>query len=388
MRAAITQADDPSSRLHGLCVAYAEISATAPTIIRTQAIDWEMLARCREPTGFAIRVREFPGEVLVDREPFPTLCGSIEELLKHANAAGLRPAEIEIDFDCPTSRLRGFVKWMGALQQRFSRQKFRFTALPAWLHSRDFASLANATGGYVLQLHALTKPGPDGAPARILCDPSAARAAVERAAQLGVPFRAALPTYGYRMVLDAQGRLLAAAGEGAAMETVVPPPGGSSRVLMANASELADLVAGWRRDRPQALRGVIWYRLPVAGERLNWAPRTFASVMAGRRPQARLSLRFQAADPVGLWDLRVTNDGDADAPLPGSIAVRCPATPIAADGAGGFVMEEDGPSQGELIFSSYPTRGKPDRVVAVGESIPFGWVRLERGDAAPVGSIH
>ena len=348
---------------------------------RTAGLDWALLARCRQPVGFAVRVRAFPGEVSVGREPFPTLRAVLAELCAAADAAGLRPAEIQVDFDCPTARLRGFAGWLRALQAAFPGRRFSFTALPAWLRARDFAPLAAVTGDYVLQVHWLEKPGPDGHPPATLCDPALARAAVGRAARLGTPFRVALPTYGYRLVLDARGRMLAGAGEGSTLEVALPPPGGAIRTLMADPAALADLVRGWQARRPAALRGVIWYRLPVTGDRLNWTARTLRAVAAGRTPRPGLAVRCVPAADGGPWELRLCNDGDADAPLPGAVAVRCASVPLAADGVGGFTLQpgEDAPQ--ELGFTPRPQPGEAARTLPAGTSLVFGWVRLP--DAAP-----
>ena len=384
VRAAVAQ----KTPLAELCVSYAEIGAGAPPVVeRTAGLDWPTLARCPQPVGFAIRVREFPGEVSVAREPFGTLQSLVRELCVAARAAGVQPAEIQVDFDCPTSRLRGFAAWLRALRQSFPDQTFRFTALPAWLWSRDFAPLAREAGGYILQLHWLEKPGSDGRPATTLCDPTRARAAVDRAARLGVPFRTALPTYGYRLVLDARGRLLAAAGEGAALEAARPPPGGSVRTLGADPAALADLIHGWQDRHPAALQGVIWYRLPVPGDRLNWTARTLWAVAAGRRPQTRLTLQFTRNSADGPCELRLRNDGDADAPLPTSIAVHCATVPLAVDAVGGYELRQNAGSAQELVFLARTPLQVEPRTLPPDASLEFGWVRLA-DDGSPPGPVE
>ena len=384
VRAAIQQADAPDSPLNGLCAAYAEIDPVAgsrPEVRRTVGLDWVFLAqRCR-PIGFAVRVRAFPGVVRTDKEPFPTLHGVIAELCAAADAAGVPRKEIQVDFDCPTSRLGGFATWLRALQTAFPKEHFTFTALPSWLSSRGFAPLAAATGGYVLQLHWLRPPGADGHPAQTLCDPVQAEAAVARAAKIGVPFRVALPTYGYRLVLDADGKQLAGAGEGSALEAALPPPGGSVRTLMADPAILARLVRGWQARRPAALQGVIWYRLPVAGERLNWTARTLWAVAAGRVPAGALKLRFETGGDGGSYNLRLYNDGEADAQLPALITVRCAGEPLAADGVGGFVLAETENSLQEIVFTPrIQGEGEATRTLPPETGLVFGWVRLATAD--------
>jgi hypothetical protein len=381
----VRDAVEQAGSLSEVCVAYAEIehsSGSPPTVTRSLGLDWGLLARCGRPVGFGVRVHEFPGDVSVAREPYPTLRVLVDELCQASLRAGLQPAEVQIDFDCPTSRLAGFATWLEDLRHTFPGETFVFTALPAWLHSRHFTPLAHAAPGYILQLHWLAKPDAAGHPPTTLCDPMQARTAVEQAARLGIPFRVALPTYGYRLVLDRQGRLVAAAAEESRFQGARPPPGGASRTLMADPTAMADLIAGWEARRPRALQGVIWYRLPVAGERLNWQPSTLRAVMAGRHPAPKLSLKFEPAATDGPCELRLCNDGEADAPLPKSITVRCACPPVAADGVGGFDLERSNVPTPELIFAPRPTRSETPRLLPAGKSISFGWVRLA-GNRAP-----
>lgn len=81
------------------------------------------------------------------------------------------------------------------------------TALPAWLNQPAFKRLISAVDDYVLQVHSLERPNSPEA-AFTICDPAAARRAVERAAQFAVPFRVALPTYGYAIAYDRQGHFI------------------------------------------------------------------------------------------------------------------------------------------------------------------------------------
>ena len=378
VRAAVSGVD-AGSPFGALCVAYAEIEPAAgkpPTVRRTSGIDWALLARSHQPVGFAVRVRAFPGEVSAAREPFPTLRAVLSELCADARAAGMRPAEIQVDFDCPTSRLRGFAAWLRALQAAFPGQHLSFTALPAWLRSDDFAMLAAVTGDYVLQVHWFEKPGPAGRPPTTLCDPAAARVAVGQAARLGVPFRVALPTYGYRLVLDAQSRLLAGAGEGVTLEAARPPAGGTVRTLMADPDALAELVRGWQSRRPAALRSVIWYRLPVEGDRLNWTARTLRAVAAGRTPRPKLGVRFTPAADSGPWELRLWNAAAPDAPLPAAIPLHCASVPVAAAAVGGFALQPGETSLQELVFAARIHDGEAARTLPAGTSLGFGWVLL------------
>ena len=64
--------------------------------------------------------------------------------------------------------------------------------------------------------------------------------------------------------------------------------------VAADPDALARLVRGWMVDRPAALTGIIWYRLPVAGDTRNWSWPTLARVSAGEAPRTRAAVDVQS----------------------------------------------------------------------------------------------
>src|SRR5260370_34547670 len=89
------------------------------------------------------------------------------------------------------------------------------TTLAGWLNQPGFRALIAASDGYVLQVHSVEEPGSYDAPFT-LCDPKTALAAVEKASSFGIPFRVALPTYGYLVAFAANGRFVGLSAEGPA----------------------------------------------------------------------------------------------------------------------------------------------------------------------------
>lgn len=240
------------------------------------------------------------------------------------------------------------------------------TALPSWLSRDSFGALVQATDGYVLQVHSLERPrGPDDATA-VLCDPKRARQAVERAARFGVPFRVALPTYGYRLVFDAQGRFAGASAEG---PPTTSPPGGVQRVLSADPVAMSDLVAQWTADRPALLTGILWYRMPVEGDRWNWRWSTLEAVMAGHAPKDSVTASLIAREP-GLLDLQIANEGTGDriGPL-GIHVVSRPGSVVGSDAVRGFRAVAAG--DGDLLFTNASCR------LRSGDRAIIGWMRIE-----------
>ena len=166
-------------------------------------------------------------------------------------------------------------------------------------------------------MHSLEKPKKLGAPFQ-LCDPAEARRAVERAAAFGKPFRVALPTYGYLLAMSPAGQLVGISAEGPARSW---PEGACLREVRADPESLAQLVQSWQEDRPQALMGVIWYRLPIPEERLNWRWPTLTQVMSGKAPRPDLRVEARHQQPE-LLEIDLINVGSADYALATQITLR------------------------------------------------------------------
>jgi hypothetical protein len=236
------------------------------------------------------------------------------------------------------------------------------------LKRRAFKHLIASTDGYVLQVHSLQRPKAADA-SFVLCDPKAAQRAVEKAARLGKPFRVALPTYGYLAAFDGSGHFVGISAEG-------PAPVWTNAVeireIRTDPAAMAALVQGWRNDRPEALKGIIWYRLPIAGENLNWAWPTLSMVMAGAVPHSDLRAEARYPRPA-LVEIDLMNLGTADHLLPVQLTLRWRgARLVASDALQGFESLDDG--LGSISFKS-----KVDMApFGPGERRTIGWVRFNQ----------
>lgn len=348
-----------------VCLA-AEISWVdrSPQVARAE-IDFEALRRLPRRAGLALRIGPFPGPFTTNDDVALFLASIARGLLDDARRQGLEPAELQIDFDCAEAKLDGYRAWVQTLRAAVSPTPTILTALPAWLNERDFAPLVRSADGFVLQVHSLEPPRDANRPFR-LCDPVLARRAVEQASRAGVPFRVALPTYGYLAAFAPNGNFLGLSAEGP-----VPawPPATRLIEVRSDPAELAHLVAGWNGSRPSLCTGVIWYRLPVAGDRLNLPWPTLASVMAGRLPRVRLVARATETRP-GLVEIQLINDGDATQANPAAVRMRSPRAATAlCDGVGGFQAERPDPET--ILFTSSTCRLPP------GARVTIGWVRTD-----------
>lgn len=365
---------------HSVVALAAEVSWTkspagpTPAITRVP-LDWPALASAPR-VGLALRLNAHSGPFARDDASARTLVHLAHTLLADAEAHGVRLTELQIDFDAATGKLAGYREWLIALRAAVAPLPLVFTALPAWLASSEFSTLARATDGFVLQVHSLARPARIDAPFT-LCDPAAALTAIDRAARFGVPFRVALPTYGYTLAFAPDGRFAGLSAEG-------PQPAWRDnftlREVRAEPAPLAALVRTLGDGHQAALTGIIWYRLPLSGDHLNWSWPTLAAVMAGRTPTPRLVAQPRPDGP-GLFALTVTNTGEGDFTGPVHLTARWrDSASEAAEALDAFAITTETPRS--LRLSS------PHLRLAAGESRPAGWLRLPPATAPHVSLEH
>ena len=358
-------------QLDGFCVLAAEISWVGGRMqVARPAIDFAPLVALRKPVGLALRIGTFTGAFASDDATARAIGDVAVDLIAKARDAGLAVAELQVDFDAAESKLPGYRTWLLALRARLGKTPLMITALPAWLRHEAFLALAQATDGFVLQVHSLEKPaGPDAPFA--LCDPVRALAWARQAGEMGVPFRVALPTYGYVLAFDATGKFVALAAEGPRRTW---PKGTQLRVVRADAVAMAQLANELASASPKNCTGVIWFRLPVASDRINWDAVTLAAVLRGEIPRRKLRARVVWSE-AGLAEIVVVNDGQTNEPLPGVVNVRWPADArvLAADGLAGFFLEtRGGEAQGIVRAADVPA----DASLAPGRNATIAWLRF------------
>jgi hypothetical protein len=330
------------------------------------ALDYAALRNANVPVGLALRVGPYPGPFSSDNKAAVFLTGLASAMIAEAKAGGLKPCELQVDFDCASSKLDGYRVWVEAIRPTIAPVPLTITALPDWLDQPAFGRLAAATDGYVLQVHSLHAPVSADAPFT-LCDPAAGRRAVDRAGGFTVPFRVALPTYGYLVAFDHSGKFAGLSAEGPNRNW---PPDVQVREVRTDPLEIARLVQIWMDHRPTAMRGFIWYRLPVADDSLNLRWPTLAAMMAGHLPREQVHAAVRRVEP-GLVEISLVNDGELDISSRLAVEVRWQnARMVAGDGLGGFDLADDGPSAARFQTDNN------DRRLPAGEKRIIGWLRL------------
>ena len=281
--------------------------------------------------------------------------------------AGLGPSEIQCDYDCPQKRLGRYRVLLDALQAAAGTVPVLPTTLPSWLDEPDFRQLIEGRGGYVLQLHSLKLPKRAGDPVMVF-DPVSARISATKAAALRVPFRIAMATYGCEIRFGPDGKVTDVISEDPAGATAA-----DRSFALADPVESARLVREWNANPPEGLRGIIWYRLPVEGDRRNWPWETFQLVIRGEEDLSKPEL--EASPGSGARDLFVANRGRFPLLLPREIVVSSPVT--AADGVGAYRLER----RDEALH--FIRRNDVWPWLDPGKKIPTGWLRIS-GEPAPI----
>jgi hypothetical protein len=334
-------------------------------------VDYSALKITHRPVGIALRIGGFAGPFTATDQTTAFLAQLATTLIVEARSNGIIASEFQIDFDCAASKLDGYRIWVETIRQRIAPMPLTITSLPSWLPEPAFKPLVEASDGYVLQVHSVERPKNIDAPFT-LCDPAAARRAVEQAGKIGVPFRVALPTYGYLLAFDKAGRFIGLSAEGPNKSW---PADVQVREVRADPLEMARLVQFFGTNRPPALRGIIWYRLPTIVDNFNWHWPTLSAIVASRFP--RESLRGEARQiETGLVEINLVNDGELDLSSRLVVEVRWSrvggARLVAADGLHGFNPLNAGPSSIQFQKQSQPGR------IAAGENQTIGWLRFDR----------
>lgn len=352
-----------------LAVLKAEVSwkAKKPQLVRV-ALDYESLRNAQRPVGIALRIGPYSGPFTTNDSVTLYLADTAAALVADALTNQLEPAELQLDFDAAESKLDGYRVWVEAIQQRVAPLPVTITALPSWLDSSAFKRLAALATNYVLQVHSVERPRSFDAPFT-LCDPRSAIRAVEQAGRIGIPFRVALPTYGYLLAFDPSGRFLGLSAEGPRPNW---PTNAQVRKVSSNPAEMVALVQSWTHHRPAAMRGVIWYRLPTIVDNFNWRWPTLGAILEARVPREVLRVNTRRVES-GLVEISLANEGELDVSSRLAVEVRWSnARLLAGDALRDFELTDTGVSA-----ARFQTQSQPGRIRA-GESLVLGWLRFDR----------
>jgi hypothetical protein len=334
------------------------------------SLPYDTLRQQDAPIGLALRINSFAGPFSEADGTATALAKIAASILEEARTNGIVVRELQIDFDCAESKLSGYEQWIHAVKKNIGSVPLTITALPIWLNRLAFHHLAAATDGYVLQVHSLRRPESYDAPFT-LCDPDEARTAVAKAVKIGVPFWVALPTYGYVLAFAPDGQFVGLSAEGPSKSW---PAKARLRAVEADPLTLAPLVREWAAQRPAAMRGVIWYRLPNADDTLNWRWPTLDAMLQLRSPRENGRAQTRRVE-AGLYEISLINQGDLDISSRLAVDVHWQdARVVADDGLRGFEFAEgsEGTSPAATLQSKRPVH------LRAGDTWTIGWIRFNK----------
>jgi hypothetical protein len=268
--------------------------------------------------------------------------------------ASIRWAAVEIDYDCPSSSLDAYAEFVREVRRRMPPEtRVSITALPTWIGARSIKNLLDAADESVLQVHSVLDPH------RGLFDVQSADRWLSAYAPLTKkPFRVALPDYGSRVGWDSAGRIASIVSEQS-----TPQDNPNEREVLAKVRDVNEFLSKVRQRHPVNLVGIVWFRLPVAGDQRIWSIPTLAAVVQGLRIVDRRSLHVER-DRLGAYQIEVMNGGSIDAPLPSAVqSSPC----IAADGFGGYSVEH---AADHLSFVRQDVS-----IMRPGQRLIIGWTR-------------
>lgn len=286
------------------------------------AVPWAEIASAQRPIVGVVRI-----DGRLDEQRMAALLDQIVARIASAPLAG-----IEIDYDCPTSKLPSYARFLADLRARLPRATaLSITALPTWMNSTALERLTRDLDEIVLQVHAVDDPR------RGLFDADQAERWVRAfGRRIQRPFRVALPAYDVRVTWRPDGRLSSVEGE---MPLLTGAANGE--VLSASPQAVLGFVRTLQRVGPTGLAGIVWFRLPTDVDARAWSLSTWRAVIAGELPPARVKARLTEAEQAGLWTVSVSNDGDVDSAMPR--LVRLDAACELADGANGYRLADTRP---------------------------------------------
>ncbi len=304
--------------LDELRVLAAEVEGGAMTRMR---MDAAALAAAHRPVTLVVRIE---GARPVEDLSLAPALDQVEAL----RAAGVDVAGLEIDHDCATARLPAYAAWLAARRPP-APLRFSITALPTWAGSPALAGVAAAVDEIVVQVHAVRAP--------MIFDGNDAWRDLTRFARAvpGTRLRVALPTYSAVVHGD---------------EIGVDP------------DDVARFVRRLAQRPIASVAGIVWFRLPVAGDELTWPAATFARVVTGGEPARRAEVALEARG-AGRFDVVVQNPGGEAVALP---PVRIAGEIVDADLVQGYRARPAG--DGAQAWDA------PRRSLAAGERIVIGWI--------------
>jgi hypothetical protein len=236
------------------------------------------------------------------------IANQIQQVISTWQSKGLNLVGIEIDHDCASQRLSEYAVLLEQLKQKLPKPlRLSITALPAWLDSPELDSVLEIVDSSVLQVHAVQRVQLG------LFDEAKAESWVTAYAKRSAhDFYVALPAYSAGLTAD-----------GRVESEVRLSYAGQRQELRVDPHSVAKFMQFVQDKHEPKLRGLVWFRLPLADDVRAWSWTTLHAVVTQHSLEAQFDIALKpSAKIAGLYDIVLTNSGNLDANLPVSIHVQ------------------------------------------------------------------
>jgi hypothetical protein len=321
------------------------------------AVDWQALKSSGRPVIAVVRINGQLAQYHDDQ-----LLHDLDGLLSEWRQIQPPIAGLELDHDCGDARLEAYAQFLARVRARLPQTiPLSITTLPSWLSSPKLDAIFRPVNEVVLQVHMVQSPHAG------LFNADQARQWIRVMARTDKPFRVALPAYGVRVTWRNDGSMLAVESE----EPLLAG-GYSASELIVSPEAVSTLLRELERDPPASLTGIVWFRLPVAGDIRAWSPETWRAVVLGKPLQSRIEALAEKSDTPGMSNIVLINQGEVDAVLPTRIDL--PPSCTIADGINGYALDH-----GESGFS---IERQQDGLLPGHQRRLIGWMRCTPAEVA------
>jgi hypothetical protein len=273
-------------------------------------IKWEALSIPRISVTLVFRIRTPVSSFLSDnkiKKVGTFLTKHFNKIIKEAHSKGVQIVGVQLDYDCPTSRLTDYRKLLTYLITHHPKWIWSITTLPTWLSHADFKKLVARLNYFVLQVYTFERPEQLGDDIAIVHTTQVYNY-IKQVSNIKTPYYLALPTYGYAVIFDEYGRFVGLEAETPSHQW---PPTYSIKEVMSQPAEIVPIITRLKAYHPKSMLGIVWFRLPVDGDIHNWSWSTLVAVMNGELPLITYQAEVRKSHN-GLYDVWVTNAKDSD----------------------------------------------------------------------------
>jgi hypothetical protein len=287
---------------------------------------------------------------------------AIATLIKAFETSKMQIVGVEIDHDCATSKLQGYIDFLKKIRTlAFLKNKtLSITALPAWLDSRFFAPLLSLADEAVLQVHSVSDPKQG------LINAAKVKKWLIAFDQITpVPFYVALPTYSSKVAWNKQGDII-----GVESEVRRSFSQKNTKNLIADPRVISDLIIDLQQSNLQWLKGIAWFRLPTKNDRRAWSMATWIHLLQEKKVAPHLEVIAFNGYINGAYDIHLMNTGNIDTTLPLKINVSPSSFCYAADALRYYEYHHQ--RNGAIVFQRVQ-----QGMLNVGQKHIIGWVHCK-----------